>query len=527
MSVLHRVKGRKGAWTLAAAGVVIATALATAAFGVAESPASTKASAAPCKPKNQLTYGISGAGISALDPASLSFAGQLPLQSLLYNSLTEYTPDGSVVPDLATKFKHSDDLKTWWFWLRRDVKYANGRPFTSADVVANVLRNLDPKVPSLWGPAIKDIRSVRAITKYEVRFKLGGPSAILPEALVPVEMSDLTDVSKLNTVGNGTGPYKVADFVPDQSLTLVPNTKYYGPPPCLQKIVFVREPDPTSMVTDFASGKLSVIWQVPLTALPTVQRDSNAYVVKPKSVSSEHVWDLDNASPPFNNPLARQALAYAIDKETMVKVAFFGLAKPSLANDLISTASPIYDKTLTPYKFNLDKAKQLFDQAGVKPGTTFTFWALAGRRDEWITMAQILQQDLQKIGLNLKIERNDLSTWLAKFNPAGKRYPNMIIGDFYSLPPNPIAALGYVTSGRCNCNWNNKQYDALLLKATATPDPVKRQVVYNQMQELFSKQVPLIAMAHQTNIIAAQKNVTGIWEDPAGTARLQTARVGG
>src|SRR5207245_1926622 len=117
--------------------------------------------------------------------------------------------------------------------------HANGRPFTAADVVANVLHNLDPKVPSLWGPAIKDVRSVRAISKYEVRFRLGGPSAILPEALVPVEMADLTDVSKLNTVGNGTGPYKVSDFVPDQSLTLVPNSIYYGPKACLQKIVFV------------------------------------------------------------------------------------------------------------------------------------------------------------------------------------------------------------------------------------------------------------------------------------------------
>ena len=142
------------------------------------------------------------------------------------------------MPDLATRFKHSRNLKTWWFWLRHNVKYANGRQFTAADVVANVLHNLDPKVPSLWGPAIKDVRSVRAISKYEVRFRLGGPSAILPEALVPVEMADLTDVSKLNTVGNGTGPYKVSDFVPDQSLTLVPNAIYYGPKACMQKIVF-------------------------------------------------------------------------------------------------------------------------------------------------------------------------------------------------------------------------------------------------------------------------------------------------
>jgi peptide/nickel transport system substrate-binding protein len=524
MSV-HRFKQHR---RRALVGLAVAAAATGTLVGVSNSTAAgTRASAATCKPQGTLTYGISGAGISQLDPTTLSFSGQLPLQSLLYNSLAEYTPDGKVVPDLATKWKSSPDLKTWWFWLRRDVKYANGRRFTAADVVANVLRNLNPDVPSLWRPPIKDIRSARAITKYEVRFKLGGPNGDLPEALAPVEMSDLTDPSQLDKTGNGTGPYKVADFVPGQSLTLVRNNLYYGPKACMQKIVFVREPDPTSMVTDFTSGKLSVIWQAPLTALGALANDKSAYWVKPRNVSSEHLWDVDTTSPPFNNPIARQALSYAIDRATMVKAAFFGTANPALADDLISTTNPIYNKSLKPQPFDLQKAKQLFDQAGVKPGTTFTFWSLAGRRDEWITMAQILQQDLQKIGLNLDIQRNDISTWLAKFNPAGKKFPNMIVGDFWSIPANPIAAFGMAASGQCNCNWNNAQYDALLKQATAAQDPAKRQQLFDQMQALFAKDLPMMTIAHQTNIIYAQKTIQGIWEDPAGTTRLEGARMTG
>ncbi len=523
MSVLHRLKGR---WGVAAFLVAAAAAIAaSASAGVGGSTATTAASAAPCKAKGTLTYGISGAGISQLDPTTAAFSGQLPLQSLLYNSLTEYTSRGKVVPDLATRWKASKDLKTYRFWLRRGVKYANGRPFTSADVVANVLRVLDPTVPSLWRPPIQDIRSVRAITKYEVRFKLGGPNGSFPEALVQVEMSDLTDKPQLDKVGNGTGPYKVKDFVPGQTLTLVPNKLYYGPKACMQQIGFVREPDPTSMVTDFTSGKLGVIWQAPLTALTTLRNYKNGYWVKPRSVSSEHLWDVDTSSPPFNNLVARQALSYAIDRATMVKAAFFGTATPALANDLISTTNPIYNKRLKPQSFNLDKAKQLFQQAGVKPGTTFTFWSLAGRRDEWITMAQILQQDLQKIGYDLKIERNDIPTWLGKFNPAGKKFPNTIVGDFWSIPANPIAAFGMAATGQCNCNWNNKQYDALLKKATATVDPKKRQALFNQMQVLFAHDLPMETIAHQTNIIYAQKNIAGIWEDPAGTTRLEGAHV--
>jgi peptide/nickel transport system substrate-binding protein len=524
MSVLYRMKRHRA---LAALGVTAAAAIALA-IGVSTSPAGTSTAAAGCaKAGGTLMYGISGAGISLLDPTTLAFSGQLPLQTLLYNSLTEYNSDGKVVPDLATKWRASKNLKTYWFTLRRDVKYANGRPFTAADVVSNVLRNLDPNVPSQWRPSIQDVRSVRAIGKYQVRFKLGAGSIDLPEALVTIEMSDTTNLSKLDTVGNGTGPYKVSSFVPNQTLTLVPNKLYYGPKACMAKIVFQREPDPTSMVTDFTSGKLDVIWQAPLTALTTLANDKNAYLIKPKIVTSEHLWDVDVSSAPFNNIVARQALSYAIDRATMVKAAFFGTANPALANDLFSTTSPYYNKSLQPYKFDLDKAKQLFGEAGVKPGTTFTFWALSGRRDEWITMAQILQQDLNKIGLNLSIERNDISTWLAKFNPAGKKFPYTIVGDFWSSPADPIANLGQATSNTCNCNWNYKPYDDLLKKAQATVDPKRRQALFNQMQVLFAKQVPEMTIAHQTNVIYAQKSVTGLWEDPAGTSRLEGVRKAG
>jgi peptide/nickel transport system substrate-binding protein len=526
MSVLHRMRGRRRTGALVAGAATVAAVIA-GSVAVQSSPASTSAAKAGCTPKGSISYGISGAGITQLDPTTLAFSGQLPLQTLLYDSLTVYNKDGKLANDLATRWKTSKNLKTYWFWIRHDAKYASGRPLTATDVVANVLRNLDPSVPSQWRPPIADVRSVRAINKYEVRFKLGSSSVDLPAALSQIEMSDLTNKAQLDTVGNGTGPYKVANFVPGQTLTLVPNPNFFGQKACLKQIVFVREPDPTSMVTDFTSGKLGLIWQAPLTALTTLQNDNNAYWVKPKIVTSEHLWDVDESSPPFNNLLARQALSYAIDRETMVKAAFFGTAVPATTNNLVAPTNPIFDKALKPWPFDLEKAKALFQQAGVKPGTTFTFWALAGRRDEWITMAQILQQDLQKIGYNLSIQRNDIPTWLARFNPAGKHFPYTIVGDFWSTPPDPIAALGQAVSGSCNCNWNNTQYDHLLLQAEATVDPAKQQKIFDQMQVLFAQQLPVLTIAHQTNIVYVQKGFTGIWEDPAGTPHLETARTTG
>jgi peptide/nickel transport system substrate-binding protein len=521
-------RSRKSIVTLLVPSLVVAAAVTVAVASAAPAKhAGATAATAPCKTSTgTLTYGIAGAGVPQLDPNTISFAGQAPLQTLLYDGLTKYNPSMEVVPDLATKWRFSKDLKTWWFTLRKDARYANGRPFTADDARANILRVLDPNVPSQARVNVKDIRSVRVITKNQLRIKLGSPSALLPNALVDVRMSDTADVANLSKSGIGTGPYTVTDFVPNQSVTLVPNQHWFGGKPCIAKIQFVREPDPTAMVTDFKGGNLDVIWQVPPGSVPAVQSDRSSFLTA-KGVSGAHVWEVDTTSPPFNDIRVRQGLSYAIDRPTMVKAAFFGLATPSLGNDLISATSKAYDKQLKPYAFNLQKAKQLFEAAGLKSGTTFTFWALAGRRDEWITMAQILQQDLQKIGYNVDIVRSDLSTWLAKFYPSGKSFPNMIVGNYFSMPPNPTYALKQGQFGSCECNWKNNTFESLSKKAPGITDLAARQKVYDQMQSIFSQQAPVMVIAHQTNIVAVQKRVQGAWEDAQGQVHLEDARVAG
>lgn len=507
---------------------VTATAVAvTSASGAPTSLAGTHASSATCKSSSgTLTYGIAGAGVSQLDPNTINFAGQAPLQTLLYNGLTKYDHTMKVVPDLATSWHASKDLKTWYFNIRKGVRYSTGRPFTAEDARANILRVLDPAVPSQARSNVKDMRSVRALDKYRLRIKLGSPSALVPTALVDVKMSDTNDVANLAKSGTGTGPYTVGDFVPGQSISLVPNKNWFGGKACIAKISFVRAPDPTAMVTDFKGGNLDMIWQVRPTDVPAVQSGSVSFL-KPSGVSGAHVWELDTTSPPFNDVRVRQALSYATDRATMNKAAFFGLATPSIGNSLISATSTAYDKQLKGYPYDLKKAKQLFDAAGIKPGTKFTFWALAGRRDEWITMAQILQQDLQKIGLDLDIQRSDVATWLAKFYPAGKSYPNLIIGNYFSMPPNPTYALKQGQFGSCECNWKNATFESLAKKAPGVVDLVARQKLYDQMQSIFSQQAPVIVVAHQTNIVAVQKRVQGAWEDAQGNVHLEEARVAG
>ena len=441
----------------------------------------TEVQAPTCKKSTgTLNYGIAGQGINNLDATTNSNAPQSVMFPLLYPGLVQIQPDGSMRPDLATKWKSSADQKTWWFWIKRNIRFSTGRPFTSADVVSVFLHDLSPTVASISKTFINDIRSVRAVSKYEVRFKLGSSSSIFPDQIFQAYMMDMTDPTTLATNGVGTGPYKVSSYVPNSVLTLVPNPYYFGPKPCIAKINVIGEPDPTSMVTAFTNGTLNMIWQVPTTDINQIQAISGDKFIAPRSVSSIHVMLTDMSSAPFNNPLAREALSYAIDRKAMVTAALDGVGNTANANSILSTSSTAYDKALPAQTFNLQKAQQLFAQAGVAQGTTFTFLAQSGKRPEWITMGEILQQDLQKIGFNLNIVQKDPASYQATFLPVGKQFPNTIIADFLSLQPNPILGLQFALAGKCECNWNNttgnqlqqyNQYSSLISAARAAIRP--------------------------------------------------------
>jgi peptide/nickel transport system substrate-binding protein len=139
-------------------------------------------------------------------------------------------------------------------------------------------------------------------------------------------------------------------------------------------------------------------------------------------------------------------------------------------------------------------------------------------------MAQILQQDLEKIGYHLNIVRSDVSTWLSKFYPAGKSYPGYIIANYFSLPPDPSYAFSQVQYGSCECNWKNPQFEALAQKAVGTKSLSARAKIYDQMQAIESQQSPIEVIAHQTNIVAVHGGIVGAWEDAQGNVHLEGAR---
>jgi peptide/nickel transport system substrate-binding protein len=499
--------------------------LCVAATVAAACSSSTNSTANSGKTGGTITYGYAGGGLTSLNPNTINSGSEEPVAPLLFDSLTKESQNGSTQPNLATAWTHSADYLTWTFTLRSGVHFHSGKLFTAQDAVKNIDYVLDKANASQQRNFISSVSKASAPNDTTLVLQLKTPNSLMPDALANIYMTNVATVAQVNQNGDGTGPFKLTQFVPDDHVVLTRSTDYWGAKAKLDTIRIQRAADLTSALTSLRTGSLDVLWNIPPGDVSQIKNQSNLHLVTPAAIAGNTVWELDTTSPPFDNAKARQALAYATDRATMQSAAFGGVGKVASTNDILDKSSPAYASSQQSYDFNLDKAKQLFGEAGVKEGTTLTFWTIAGRHPEWVSMGEILQQDLQKIGIKLQIKQQETSTWLQKFFPAGKKYPATIVANFWNLKTNPAYALKWYAGG-CECNWNDSTYDSLLQQALQAPDDTARNKVYAQMQQILNQQVPSIVILQSASIVAASSKVKGIWTSGDGTPHLEQASIG-
>src|SRR6185312_2312798 len=351
---------------------------------------------APAKAGGVLTVG-SATAIDILNPVTKSTAMDQNLFSLMWDGLVTQDQSYKLVPDLATSWSASSDQETWTFKLRPGVKFSNGKALTSADVVSTIKYYQNPNTATQLKNNVAPIASVTASGDDTVVFKLSSPDALFPQSIVNVKIIDTGAMSTMESNPAVTGPFMVKSFAANNHLDLVPNPDYFGTKPKLSGINFALAADSSSAVTALQAGSLDALWSVPLSQVAALGANPNLQVIKPSVIGQYVSWEVDTTAPPFNNVKARQALAYAIDQKAILKAAYSGQGEVSTTNDVLANNNPDYGGHLTDYTYNLNKAKQLFAEAGIKPGATFIWWGVANQYPEWNVSAQILQADLKKI----------------------------------------------------------------------------------------------------------------------------------
>ncbi|HEY0117553.1 MAG TPA: ABC transporter substrate-binding protein [Cellulomonas sp.] len=514
---------------LAVAGALAATALLLAACGTPDTGAGEGSSASADVGDDTLTVGQTS-GITQLDPNTTTLSTERVLWNLLWDGLTTQTEQGDVEGELATDWTTSDDQLTWTFTLRDDVTYHDGRAFTATDAVKNIERVLDPDIASPQRAKISSVTGAAAPDDTTLVLTLSAPMSQLPAALVDVKMTDVDDIDAVNTDANGTGPYTLVDFVPDQQVTLAANPDYFGGEPEVATVEIVKYSDITSAESAVAGGAIDVLWGLPFDQLES-QVGTGLTAVTPADPSQTAVLEVDTLSAPFDDPRARQALSYATDRAAIQAASYGGLGELNLGSTLVSPVNPYATDDVTDYTYDLDRAKELFAEAGVAEGQSFTCWATAGGSfPEFATTCQILQASLAEIGIDLTIETNESSTWIAAFYPAGKSYPGLIVTDYLSreAAPLPFVADYFGEGGWSPSNWpGTPEYEAAkqLIK-TATDDEGVTEG-FARFQTITSREQPLINILNVGTPSVVRPGVSGVWMEGNGTTHVEQASLGG
>ncbi|MFD9964489.1 ABC transporter substrate-binding protein [Amycolatopsis sp. NPDC058986] len=511
-------------------GVSVAVAAVLAACGGGgsggpEVTASAKSGQGAVKDGGTLVYGQAD-GVTQLDPNKISSAAQTQLQTLLWNGLTRWAPDNSAQPDLADSWTHTPDLRQWAFRLHPGVKYHNGKPFTAAAAKKNFDRVLAPDSTAQVAAKIAMVSKVTAPDDSTLVLDLKSPNPELAVDVIDVKMTDVDDIANVNSTANGTGPYRLKAFVPDQTVDLVRNDAYFRGRPHFDGVRIARYADATAAQTAVRSGDLQVLGAVAPDVVKNLATDGRQLLTAAEPAGYV-VWELDTTSPPFDKPQARQALSYAANRAVMMDAAYVGYGAPTPGNVPVNPKNRFYDAALPSHGFDLDKAKRLFAESGVHEGSTLVFWTKAGSNPEWTTIAQILQEDLKKIGIGLDIRSTENSTWSAKFYPKGKRYPDTIAANYVSFTPLPDGyALSWFAgrSGTCECNWAApREYDDAVAVVESTGDGPARDAAFRTAQEVLNRESPIVVIGSTAFLSVAAANVRGAWVQAEGTLHLEEA----
>jgi peptide/nickel transport system substrate-binding protein len=414
---------------------------------------------------------------ATLDP--LSPANTADGRSILFNvfeGLVKPNPDGDLEPAVAEKYVIEQDGLAYNFTLREGIRFHDGSPVTPEDVVFTLETAIAAKFDGFT-----DIAKVEAAGDRNVRVTLRAKDpeflANLTVGIVPKNNNS----RERNAVG--TGPFIIESYTTQQTLALVKNPDYWKAGyPKLDKVTIVFVPDSNALLTALRGGNVegAVITGSLLQQLP-----QNSFDVVPGYSNSVQLLALNNAVKPLDDVRVRRALNYAVDVQEIIDTAFYGQGKPS-GSPLIPGLTRSYEASLKdPYPVNIARAKSLLAEAGYAGGFSLEI-TVPSVYVMHVDTAQVLVNQLARVGVNAAIKQVDWATWLSDVY-RGRNYQATIISlDSNNVSPRSFLARYHSNAGSNFINFRSADYDSLYDATLGEMDDAKRFAVYKNAQKLIS-----------------------------------------
>jgi peptide/nickel transport system substrate-binding protein len=404
------------------------------------------------------------------------------------------------------------DPNTWIFHIRRDLKFHNGMPLTAEDVVHSMGRTRNDPL-SKQRQNIAPVANEVALDKYTVRVTTKAPTAPLLEYLfdrIIVTSKALYDKYGPEVADRqhpfGVGPYKFRELIPGQRLVIGkdpkhPMMKQYPQAP--DEVVFRNMREPEQRVTALLNNEIQIAQFVPPHLRERVEKSPNHKITSFHTAEIMFLAMMPKVKP-WDNKLVRQAVCYAIDRDTIIKTLLRGEA--SRLDGPLGPGQYAYDPNLQPkYSYNPEKARELVKQAGYPNGVDVELSTPVGRYtlDKQITEAMVPM--LNAVGVRTKLLTPDWSTLWA--NVQIGKVPFYYMGRGGVVDPSAALSQYFETGGSPRIGYSNPKLDELLAAERQTFDPEKRKKLLRQAMSLVTEEAPAHFLWRHHLLFGLAKNV--------------------
>ncbi len=435
-----------------------------------------------------------GSEPTTLDPQLRDDGNERAVTVNIYETLLTRNAQGDLEPLLATALPTQVDATTWEFKLRSGVKFTDGEPFNADAVVYSVQRVINPDFNSEQSGWYTGITGAKKVNDTTVDILTQAPDPALPARMavmrmVPPKASQGSDFAQ-NPVG--TGPYKFVEWVQGDHITLERNPDYWGDEPQIAKVTYNFAEDSGARLSGLLSGQYDLITNLSPDDIGSAPNSASV-------LGQEHPVMILNARDGVTADVrVRQALNYAIDKDTMVKNLLDGYAQPD-ACQILSPSIPGYNSSLQPYPYDPDKAKQLLQAAGAE-GATIN---LVGESGRWLKDREIIEAVAnywKAVGLKVNVQIFTFDEYLNRLFDQKTRPDAIFVSSSNDLLDADRQLSTYYSMDGIGSSNSNTELKGLIDQARQETDPQKRDALYNQAVKIGCDQAYFAFLFNEDDI---------------------------
>lgn len=457
--------------------------------------------------------------IDSLDPFKMTAGDTETIMDQVFDGLFDVDTDGSLIPDLAESYSVSEDGKTYDFKLKKDVYFHDGKKFGAEDVLYtyDAMAGLTSKEPLSSKFAIID--KIDVIDDLNIRVHLKErQNGFIYLTLRPIVEKDYKDNG---TKPIGTGPYEFVSYTPGEGLKLKKFNDYHKKDHIahFENLEVIRITDRQTMIMALKNKDLDLADRI---SAEEADQLKDVCTVNNFPQNLVQVMGLNNDFKAFQDKNVRLALNYAIDRDEIIESAAEGRA-----TKLFSSFSPALKEYFEDlgeyYPHDVEKAKALLKEAGYEKGLSFKLTVPSDYKYHMNT-AELIQSQLQKVGIEVTIDPIEFSSWLTKVYK-DRDYEATVVGFIGYL--DPVQILGRYTSQneKNYINFKSKDFDAAI--ANAEKSSTKEEEIKNikKSQKILAEEAASVFIADPDNNQALRNGLTGLKQYPIQKLNLEDVKL--